>query len=113
MRVWSSKASSAAARAASSTNDVRFFPRALAARSIRLRSSGLIRRLSVSRLGWSVVGADMVQAPMFHLVYHCVTTSSLHLGVSRKRLYQQMKHLQAVRSPTMKSGGYFDKCSAV
>src|SRR6185312_16845319 len=77
MRVWSSKASSAAARAASSTNDVRFFPRALAARSIRLRSSGLIRRLSVSRLGWSVVGADMAQAPMFRLVYHDVTTSSL------------------------------------
>src|SRR6202041_390544 len=49
--VRSSSASSAARRAASSTKSVRVFPVSVAARSIRPRSSALMRRLRVSRRG--------------------------------------------------------------
>src|SRR5450759_5078323 len=48
--VRSSKASSAARRAASSMKSVRFLPSVLAARSISPRSSGLMRRLRERRL---------------------------------------------------------------
>lgn len=60
MLVWSSRASCAAARAASNTKSVRFFPRTLAARSIKLRSSDLMRRFNVSRLANAVLKAGRV-----------------------------------------------------
>jgi hypothetical protein len=66
-RVRSSKASSAARRAASSTKSVRFFPVSRAARSINARTCGWMRMLSASRLaGWR--GGRDIYTPAYQIV---------------------------------------------
>src|ERR1035441_4759814 len=74
--VRSSKASSAARRAASRTKSVRFLPNVLAARSIRPRSSGLMRRLRDWRLGtWRMFVS--AETPLYYRNDN-VITSGLH-----------------------------------
>src|ERR1700692_4153681 len=79
--VRSSKASSAARRAASSTKSVRVLPNVLAARSIRPRSSGLMRRLRDWRLG---IGRIFYSS---NLPYPSVMTLSLQDKMPRSTEY--------------------------